>query len=125
MTFGVGDIESIHAASCIILPRSSHTAQICKNPTLQELGQVASSGEVRAILDATDVYAWNPTIAYHDDVLKTLSLPETAIYAIINVDRTTVRVVGGSQVQVSRARVHPYIRKLGFEVVNESERFST
>ena len=104
---------------------SSHTTRICKNPTLQELEQLASGGEVRAILDATDVYAWNPTIAPHDDVLKTLGLPETAIYAIMNVDRKTVRVVRGSQVQISRARVHPYIRKLGFEVVNESERFST
>jgi len=80
---------------------------------------------VRAILDATDVYAWNPTIASHDAAFKNLDLAETAIYAIIDVDRKTVRVVRGSQVQISRARVHPYIRKLGFEVVNESERFST
>ena len=80
---------------------------------------------MRAILDATDVYAWNPTIASHDDAFKSLGLAETAIYAIMNVDRKAVRVVRGSQVQISRARAHPYIKKLGFEVVDESEKFST
>ena len=74
---------------------------------------------MRAILDATDVYAWNPTIASHDAAFKSLGLAETAIYAIIEVDRKTVRVVRGSQVQVLRARAHPYLKKLGFEVVDE------
>ena len=74
---------------------------------------------MRAILDATDVYAWNPTIASHDAAFKSLGLAETAIYAIIDVDLKTVRVVRGSQVQVSRARVHPYIKKLAFEVADE------
>ena len=69
---------------------------------------------MRAILDATDVYAWNPTIASHDEGFKTLGLSETAIYAIMNVDRKTVRVVRGSQVHVAHARAHPYIKKLGF-----------
>ena len=80
---------------------------------------------MRAIFDATDVYAWNPTTASHDEGFKTLGLSETAIYAIMNVDRKTVRVVRGSQVHVAHARAHPYIKKLGFEVVDESEKFST
>ena len=74
---------------------------------------------MRAILDATDVYAWHPTIASHDAAFKSLGLAETAIYAIIEIDRKTVRVVRGSQVQVSRATAHPYIKKLGFQVVGE------
>jgi len=74
---------------------------------------------VRAILDAADAYVWDPAIATHDQMFKSLALTETAIYAIIDVDRKTVHVVRGSQIQVSRARVHPYIKKLGFEVVDE------
>ena len=104
---------------------SNRAPQICKNPTSHELDQLASSGQVRAILDATDVYAWDPTTASHDHAFRSLGLDETAIYVIVNVDRKTVRVVRGSQVQLSRARVHPYIKKLGFEVVDESEKFST
>jgi hypothetical protein len=74
---------------------------------------------VRAIFDVTDVYAWDPTTASHDNVFKTLGLDETAIYAIMNVDRKTVRVVRGSAIHVSRAREHPYIKKLRYEVVDE------
>ena len=33
---------------------------ICKNPTSEELEELASNGEVRAIFDVTDVYAWDP-----------------------------------------------------------------
>jgi hypothetical protein len=99
--------------------RGNLTPQICKNPTSQELEQLASSGQVRAIFDVTDAYAWDPATASHDDGFKTLGLAETAIYAIMNVDRKTVRVVRGSQVQVARARAHPYIKKLGFQVVGE------
>ena len=80
---------------------------------------------MRAIFAGDRVYAWNPTIASHDDAFKTLGVAETAIYAIINVDQKTVHVVRGSQVQVSHARVHPYIKKRGFEVVDESDKFST
>jgi len=79
---------------------------------------------VRAILDATDVYAWNPTIASHDAAFKSLGLVETAIYAIMNVNQKTVRVVRGSRVQVSRARVDACIKTLGFEAVDESEKLS-
>jgi hypothetical protein len=48
---------------------------------------------VRAISDITDVYVWDPTTASYDEVFKILDLVETATYAIINVDRKTVRVV--------------------------------
>jgi hypothetical protein len=98
---------------------SNQTPQIRKNPTSQELEQLASNGQVRAILDVRDAYAWDPTTAFHDAVFKSLGLDETAIYAIMDVGRRTVRVVRGSQVQVSRARVHPYIKKLAFEVADE------
>jgi hypothetical protein len=67
--------------------------KICKNPTSEELEQLASNGEVRAIFDITDVYVWDPTTASYDEVFKILDLVETATYAIINVDRKTVRVV--------------------------------
>ena len=93
--------------------------KICKKPTSEELEQLASNGKVRAIFDVRDVYAWDPTTAFQHAVFKSLGLDETAIYAIMDVDRKTVRVVRGSQVQVSRARVHPYIKKLAFEVADE------
>jgi len=83
--------------------------------------QLASSGHVRAIFDASDVYAWDPMAAFHDDVFKSLGLAEIAICAIINVDRKTVRVVRGSQRKVSQARQHPYTKKLRYEVVAENE----
>ncbi len=71
---------------------------------------------MRAILDAADVYVWDPAIASHDEMFKNLGLTETAIYAVIDVGRKAVRVVRGSQVQVSRARIHPYVKKLAFDV---------
>ena len=97
----------------------NRTPEICKNPTSQELEQLASSGQVRAIFDVTDVYAWDPTTAFHDDVFNSLGLDATAIYAIMNVNRKTVRVVRDSAIHVSRAREHPYIKKLRYEVVVE------
>ena len=80
--------------------------KICKNPTSEELEQLASNGEVRAIFDIADVYVWDPTTASYDEVFQTLDLVETATYAIINVDRKTVRVVGVCKMQVAHARAH-------------------
>jgi hypothetical protein len=91
-------------------------ALVYTNPTAEELEQVSSGGEVRAIFEATNLYAWNPRLASHDEVLKKMGIDESAIFAILNLDRKTVRVVRGSGLQGSRIRAHPYIQRLGFLV---------
>jgi hypothetical protein len=83
------------------------------------LEQLALTDELRAILDGSDVYAWDARHASHDDVIKRLGCAESAIYGLINLDRKAVRVVRGSQLHLSRAEAHPHLKKLGLKVVNE------
>ena len=106
--------ESWFAAFRPSLTKSS--ADIYQNPALRELQKIQSGDQVRAIFAGDRVYAWNPTTALHDEVMRKLNLGGSATYAVIFPRAKLVQVVAGSQLQVSHLQGHPYVARMRFEV---------
>jgi hypothetical protein len=96
--------------------RTKSPTDIYQNPTLRQLQKIQEGGQVRAIFVGDRVYAWNPTTALHDEVMRKLNLGGSATYAIIFPRAKLVQVVAGSQLQVSHIRGHPYVTRMRFEV---------
>jgi hypothetical protein len=94
----------------------SPTDNIYQNPTLTELQKIQEGDQVRAIFAGDRVYAWNPTTALHDQVMRKLNLGGSATYAVIFPRARLVQVVAGSQLQVSHLQSHPYVTRMRFEV---------
>ncbi len=89
---------------------------IYQNPTLRELEKIQEGNQVRAIFVGDRVYAWNPSTALHEEVMRKLNLGGSATYAIIFPRAKLVQVVAGSQLQVSHLEHHPYVTRMRFEV---------
>jgi len=96
--------------------RTKSPTDIYQNPTLRELQKIQKGDQVRAIFAGDRVYAWNPTTALHDEVMRKLNLRGSATYAIIFPRSRLVQVVAGSQLQVSHLEHHPYVTRMRFEV---------
>ncbi len=91
-------------------------ADIYQNPTVKELQNIQEGDQVRAIFAGDRVYAWNPAMALHDEVMRKPNLRGSATYAIIFPGSRLVQVVAGSQLQVSHLEHHPYVTRMRFEV---------
>ncbi len=91
-------------------------ADIYQNPTLRELQKIQKGDQVRAIFVGDRIYAWKPTTALHDEVMRKLNVGGSATYAVIFPRAKLVQVVAGSQLGVSHLEHHPYVTKMRFEV---------
>ena len=55
---------------------------IYQNPTLSQLQKIQEGDQVRAIFAGDRVYAWSPTTALHDEMMRKLNLGGSATYAV-------------------------------------------